>query len=126
MILVDTDVLIEIFDKHSTKGEKALQRLEENKEEIAITSLTLTELLYGLQKFSKNKIQEIEQLETLDFTKEDAILAAKLELECEQKGTKVPRIDAMIAAIAINRKAKLFTFNQKHFQAFKRLTLLKE
>lgn len=30
MIIIDTDVLIEIFDKQSTKGESALKRIEES------------------------------------------------------------------------------------------------
>jgi predicted nucleic acid-binding protein len=126
MILVDTDVLIEIFDKHSTKGEYALKTLERTGEEITIASITLHELLYGLQKYGKTKTPEIERLETIEFTKEDAILSSKLELDAEKQGQKVPRMDTMIAAIAINRKAKLFTFNQKHFQQFKHLTVLKE
>ena len=33
------------------------------------------------------------------------------------------RIDTMIAAIAINRKAKIYTFNKKHFQSFKQIQL---
>jgi len=123
MILVDTDVLIEIFDKHSIKGEQALTKLEETGEEITISSLTLHEILYGLQKFGKTKGQEIQQLETVAFTKDDAILSATLELEAEKQGHKPSRIDTMIAAIAINRKARLYTFNQKHFQQFKNLQL---
>jgi predicted nucleic acid-binding protein len=124
MILVDTDVLIEIFDKHSIKGESALKTIEETREEIAISSLTLHEILYGLQKFGKTKRQQIEQLEVVAFTKDDAILSSALEFESEKQGHKPSRIDTMIAAIAINRKARLYTFNQKHFQQFKNLQLL--
>lgn len=69
-------------------------------------------------------IEGIEQLETIEFNKDDAQLSAKLEIECERKGKKVTRIDALIAAMAINRKARLYTFNQKHFKAFDKLSLL--
>ena len=123
MIIIDTDVLIEIFDKGSQKGTDALEKIESSGEDIAITSLSLHEILYGLYKFGKKKIPSVEKLETIDFCKEDAILSAKIELDAEQKGCTLSRIDAMIAAIVINRKAKLFTFNQKHFQSIPKVSL---
>jgi tRNA(fMet)-specific endonuclease VapC len=124
MIILDTDVLIEIFDKGSEKGELAIQTLEEIGENIAITSLSLHEILYGLEKYGKKKIRKLDQLDTLDYTKDDAKLSAKLELDCERKGKCVSRIDSMIAAIAINKKAKIFTFNKKHFINFNKLQLV--
>ena len=96
MIIIDTDVLIEIFDKESEKGEEALKKLEKSGEDIAITSLNLHEVLYGHHKIGK-KIKGILQM--------------------------IPRIDTMIAAIALNRKAKIYTFNKKHFQTFKQIRL---
>ena len=124
MIIVDTDVLIEIFDKKSIKGDMALKKIENTGEDIAITSLILHEILYGIYKYGKKKLKGIEHLETIEFNQDDAKLSAKLELGCEKKGKKVARIDTMIAAVVINRKAKLFTFNQKHFQVFPGLSLL--
>jgi len=62
-------------------------------------------------------------METLEYNRDDALLSAKLELECEREGKKVSIVDAMIAAIAINRNARVFTFNKKHFQAFSGLSL---
>ncbi len=124
MILVDTDVLIEIFDKNSKNGEDALMRIEEAEEDIALTSLNLDEILYGLYKYADHpKIDKILTLDVVDFTKDDSILSAKLEVKAEEKGTKIPRFDAMIAAAAINRGFKLFTFNKKHFEDFKDLIL---
>ncbi|NJD77481.1 MAG: type II toxin-antitoxin system VapC family toxin [Candidatus Methanoperedens sp.] len=76
MILVDTDVLIEILDEDSKKGEAALRKI----------------------------------------TKGDAALSAKLDLEAEKKGNKIQGFDTMIAAVAIDRSFKLFTFNKKYFE----------
>jgi len=123
MIIIDTDVLIEIFDKGSQKGTNAFQKIEQSGEDVAITSLSLHEILYGFYKYGKKKIPAVEKLETIGFTKEDAMLSANIEWDTEQKGCFVSRIDAMIAAMAINRKAKLFTFNQKHFRTVSELTL---
>jgi len=122
MIIIDTDVLIEIFDKESVKGEEALKRLEKSGEDIAITSLNLHEVLYGHYKAGK-KIKGIFPINIIEFNKKDAELSAKLEINAEKKGRIVPRIDTMIAAIALNRKAKIYTFNKKHFQTFKQIRL---
>ena len=124
MIILDTDVLIEILDKKSTNGDIALQKLEDLGEDIAITSINLLEILYGIYKYGKKTVKELDLIETLEFNGEDAQLSAKLELECERMGKPVSRTDSMIAAIAINRKAKIFTFNKKHFQAFTKLELI--
>ena len=124
MIIIDTDVLIEILDRKSGKGDAALKKIENTGEEVVITALNLHEIAYGLYKYGKGIIREIEQMETLGYTRDDAFLSAKLELECERRGEKVSRIDSMIAAIAINRNAKVFTFNKKHFQIFSNLSLL--
>ncbi|HMB45983.1 MAG TPA: type II toxin-antitoxin system VapC family toxin [Candidatus Methanoperedens sp.] len=124
MILADTDVLIEIFDMNSKKGETSLNKIEEAGEDIALTSLNLHEILYGLYKYTDNpKIEKILTLDVVDFTKDDSILSAKLEVKAEKNGNKTPRFDTMIAAVAINRGFKLFTFNKKHFKEFKDLIL---
>ena len=122
MIIIDSDVLIEIFDKGSEKGEVALQKIEKTGEDIAITSLSLHEVLYGHHKIGK-KIKGIMQINTIEFNKSDAELSAKLEIEAEKRGRMISRIDTMIAAVVINRKAKIYTFNKKHFQTFKQIRL---
>jgi tRNA(fMet)-specific endonuclease VapC len=125
LILVDTDVLIEIFDRDSERGDKALKKIERTGEDITTTSLNLHEILYGLHKYTDHaKLERILVLDVVEFTKDDAVLSSKLEVETEKKGKKVPRFDAMIAAVAINRGFKLFTFNRKHFEAFGDLTLV--
>ncbi len=125
MIILDTDVMVEIMDKKSRKGEEILRRIEKVGEEIAITSITLHEILYGIYKYGKKVPEELLQLETIEFMPKDAILSAKLELDAERKGKKVTRMDCMIAAIVMNRNAKLYTLNEKHFEVFENLLLFK-
>ena len=122
MIIIDTDVLIEIFDRQSKRSLQAIKLLEESGDDIAITSISLHEILYGHLKRKKN-IKEIETINTIDFTKEDAKLSAKLQNQAERNGIVIPIIDVMIAAIAINRNAKLFTYNTKHFKTINKLKL---
>ena len=122
MIVLDTDVLIEIFDKKSEKGDKALKKILESEEDISITAINLHEILYGLRKYAK-PVKEVLQLPVLGYTKEDASLSARIELETESRGIPVRRMEAMAAAITINKGASLYTLNVKHFQPLKALGL---
>jgi predicted nucleic acid-binding protein len=122
LISIDSDVLIEILDRKSLKGDQALKQITESKEEAATTAISLHEVLYGLHKYGK-PIKELLLLPILSYTKKDAVLASKIEFEVEKKGKIACRTDAMIAAITINNGAKLYTFNLKHFEAFQELGL---
>lgn len=53
MIILDTDVLIEILDRKSEKGDEILQRIRQSREDVAITAINLHEILYGLWKFDR-------------------------------------------------------------------------
>jgi tRNA(fMet)-specific endonuclease VapC len=122
MIVLDTDVLIEIFDKRSYKGDEALRRVMGSGEDIAITAINLHEILYGLQKYAK-AIKEVLLLPVLGYTKRDAELSAEIEIKAENMGKPIRRTDAMIAAIAYNRGASLYTFDLSHFEPVKTLGL---
>lgn len=122
MILIDSDVLIEILDKKSEKGDEALKQILQSGEEIATTVISLHEVLYGLHKYGK-PVKEILLLPILNYTKKDAVLSSKIELEAEEKGNQIRRTDAMIAAIAVNNAAKLYTLDLKHFNPLKALGL---
>jgi tRNA(fMet)-specific endonuclease VapC len=120
MTTIDSDVLIEILDKKSEKGDEALKQILQSGEEIATTAISLHEVLYGLHKYGK-PVKEILLLPILNYTKKEAVLSSKIELEAEEKGNPIRRTDAMIAAITINNAAKLYTFDLKHFHPLKTL-----
>jgi predicted nucleic acid-binding protein len=80
------------------------------------------ELLCGLNKYAK-PTEDVLLIPVLTFTKKDAILSSKLELEAEKKGVPSRRTDAMIAAVTINNNAMLYTFNKKHFTQFTKRSL---
>jgi predicted nucleic acid-binding protein len=115
MIIVDSNMLIEILDKGSGDGIDIIQRLEATDEEVVITSINLQEIVYGFGQYGKNNVAWLDQLPVLGFEKKDAVLAANIELGAERKGYKISRTDAMIAAMAINRNARLFTSNKEDF-----------
>jgi len=122
MIALDTDVLIEILDKKSEKGAKAFEQILQSEEEICTTAINIHEILYGLHKYGK-PVKEILLLPILNYAKKDAVLSSKVELEAEKSGNSIRRTDAMIAAIAINNGAALYTFDLKHFSPLKALGL---
>jgi predicted nucleic acid-binding protein len=100
------------------EGDEALRKITESGDDISTTAINFHEITYGLQKYAKATKEALE-LPVLNYTKEDAHLSAKLELEAERTGAATRRTDAMIAAIAINNGAKLYTFDLKHFRAMK-------
>ena len=122
MIIIDTDILIEIFDKKSKVGEEAYRKIVDSGEDFSITAINLHELLYGLMKYKK-QAEQISALPVLAYTRTDAELSAELENEAEAKGKKVMRTDSMIAAIAIDNCATLYTNNTRHFEIFQSLGL---
>jgi len=122
MILVDTDVLIEILDKRSEKGNEALSRIEASGEGVAVSALTMHEVLYGVRKYGKTGTDRIQLLEALPFGRDEAVLSSEIELRCEMNGKKIPRVDSMIAATAMSSGAKLFTYDE-HFEGIEGLAL---
>jgi tRNA(fMet)-specific endonuclease VapC len=121
LIIVDTDVLIEISDKRSNKGNEMYQKIIENGDDVAITSITLYETIYGLIKFKK-PFYYLSSFSVYEFSKQDALLAAKLDLDLEKNGKKIKRMDIMIASTTINRGATLCTFDNE-FQQMEELGL---
>jgi len=122
LIILDSDILIEIYDKKSMSGEALLKKIEESGDNFYTTTINIQEVLYGLLKYAKQTTYML-QLPTIDYNKEDARLAAELEWKTEIKGRKIDRVDAIIAAIAINHNAKLYTNNKKHFSNIPNLEL---
>ena len=116
MILLDTDVIIEVMDKKSSRGLEFMLKIMESGEEYCTSSVNMHELLYGIEKYSKDS-RLVLQMETLEYTKKDSELSAFLELGAERKGKAVPRMDAIIASIAINNGCSLYTLD-KHFEIF--------
>ena len=118
MIVLDSDVLIEMLDRKSVRGSEAFKHIVDSGEDICTTVISLHEVLFGFHKYRK-PVNDLLQLSILDYNRNDAILSSKLELEAEKTGNPIGRTDTMVAAIAINNNASLYTFNLKHFGSLK-------
>lgn len=117
MLVLDSDVLIEILRGDSHLGAKALETLKALDDDIVTTAINIHEVLYGLLRRGKH-LPDLMQIRALPYTREDAALSASLEIHAERAGTPSGRTDTMIAAVAINNNAKLYTFNRSHFHSF--------
>ena len=71
----------------------------------------------------KEIVNELIEFNILDYTRSDALLSAKLEVELEKIGKPAGRFDTMIATVSINRDASLSTLNRTHFQRFTKFGL---
>jgi tRNA(fMet)-specific endonuclease VapC len=121
MIMLDTDVIIEIADKESNIGEKLMNKIIDSGETYFTSSINFHELMYGIRKYSKDK-EQVPGIPVINYTKEDADLSSKLELFAENNGKAVPRMDAMIASVAINNNSHLLTLDN-HFKIFTEIGL---
>ena len=70
----------------------------------------------------KKPFYDLSSFRVYEFSKEDALLAAKLDLDLEKNGKKIKRMDIIIASTTINRGATLCTFDNE-FQKLEELGL---
>ena len=74
MTLLDTDVIIELLDKKSDKGNLLMLRIMESGEEYCTSSVNMHEVLYGIEKYSKDS-HLVLQISTLEYNKNDSELS---------------------------------------------------
>ena len=127
MILLDSDVLIEILNKNSRIKDQLIAKIEKDGDQVATTAINFQEILYGILKRKNitelNKNHLIYSFDVIPFTKRDAEIAARVEFILEKSGKKKPKGDILIASIAIRTGSKLFTLNKKHFKDIPELNL---
>lgn len=125
--LLDTNICIYIIKK---KPEEVIKRfLKMKPDSIAISSITVSELYYGVAKSIKpneNTIaleQFILPLTVINYNKEDSIAYGKLRAKLEQKGKLIGAMDMLIAAQALSRDLILVTNNEREFKKVEGLSV---
>lgn len=124
--LLDTNICIYIIKK---KPPEVLQKFAEYPVgDIGISSITLAELKYGVQKSQQADRNEkalekfIIPLEIVAFDYKASIAYGKIRTELEAIGKPIGPLDTLIAAHAISLNVTLVTNNTREFQ---RITGLK-
>lgn len=123
--VLDTDVSIEYL----RNNEEAVEFINQNTD-LAITSHTLAELLYGLQITGGKKHETILRkflsgLTILGFGIPEANIYGAVKAQLRGKGRICGDFDIAIAATAAANQATLVTNNIKHYQNITGLRLLK-
>ena len=117
--MLDTSICIYIIKR---KPPRVLDRFIRTViSEIAISSITLSELLYGVSKSSKPEqnlmalTQFVAPLEILPYGDEAAQYYGVLRAHLEKQGTPIGSLDMLIAAHTLSISGTLVTNNEKEF-----------
>jgi tRNA(fMet)-specific endonuclease VapC len=117
--MLDTDICIYIIKR---KPAGVIKRLMKNRiSQIGISSITLSELEYGVEKSSKqaqNQValaQFVAPMEILSYGDEAALQYGRLRAFLEKQGTPIGSLDMLIAAHALSINSILVTNNEKEF-----------
>jgi len=117
--LLDTNICIYIIKK---KPSNVIEKFESMLvDEIALSSITVAELMFGVEN-SQKKEQNREALyefllpfNILDFDISAAARFAQIRADLQKKGSLIGSMDMLIAAHALSRNLTIVTNNEKEF-----------
>ena len=118
--LLDTNICIYIIKKRPASVLKKFESLSLG--DVAISSITLAELYYGIMKSSNPKKNQealdkfLIPLEILYFDYPATIEYGKIRAGLEKKGTPIGALDTLIASHAKSLNLTLVTNNEKEFE----------
>ena len=125
--LLDTNICIYLIKK---KPPEVLQRFSTVKVgEIGVSSITVAELEFGVQKsqFPEKNHQALAQfllpILVLDFDSSAAVVYGNIRAGLEKQGKPIGSLDILIAAHALSLDATLITNNLKEFERVPNLKL---
>ncbi len=118
--LLDTNTCIYIINR---KPPSAVSHIRSrNPDDIAISTVTIAELQYGVnrsQHADRNRIALLEffvPFNITDFNQSAAAVYGSIRASLEAKGTPIEPRDLLIAAQALSEKLILITNNEKEFR----------
>jgi len=113
LILVDSSVWIDFFSASPGRAGAELRRMIEDAEPFALTGLVVTEILQGLKRDVARIERYLEQWEMLEPRGFQTFReAAELFRLARSRGLTLTTIDALIAAIALEHSASVFTLDK--------------
>jgi tRNA(fMet)-specific endonuclease VapC len=126
--MLDTNICVYLIKR---KPERLIKRITKHSpEDIVLSSITVSELYYGVQK-SMNKKQNMEALnlflepfEILSYNNEAAKIYGKIRSDLERKGTPIGSMDLLIAAHALSLGLTLITNNTREFKRIRGLKVI--
>ena len=113
MILVDTSVWVDFFSPSPSRAGTELRRMIADAEPFALSGVIVSEILQGLRRDVdqiERHLSQWDMLEPLGFsTYREAAAIFRIG---RAKGFSLTTIDTLIAAIALDHRAILFTVDQ--------------
>lgn len=129
--LLDTNICIYIIKKSPEQVIKKLEEIvnSEGKNEIYLSSVTVSELYYGVHK--SNQIEKnlealngfLTPFQVTDFDLKSAEIYGEIRSDLEKKGNVIGPYNLQIASIAMSNDYILVTNNTKEFKRIKQLKL---
>ncbi len=117
--VLDTNIISYII---RNRDFSLLDKFEEysKSHQIAVTSVTVAELFYGIKKKNSHKLQMLVNefllpLEKLQFDENSALEYANIRVDLEKKGNIIGSNDLLIASIVKSQNAVLVTNNEREF-----------
>ncbi|MFN0194790.1 MAG: type II toxin-antitoxin system VapC family toxin [Aestuariivirga sp.] len=125
MIIVDTNVVSEVMRPRPFQA--VMDWLEQNDKRLAMTSVTVAELSYGIERIRpaeraprlSKALESVRQHydgRMFAFDEPCAMIYGKLMGEASRRGRTLQVPDGMIAAVAIHHRAALATRNVADFE----------
>ena len=117
--LLDTNICIDVIKR---RPELVLDRFNENAAHLAISSITLAELLHGAEKSSQPQrtlvvVEDFcSRLDVLDYGAKAAQHYGQIRASLEQRGTPIGVNDLHIAAHARSEGLTLVSNNLREFE----------
>lgn len=116
MLVLDTNVLIDLEARRPEVLKVLTDLQKKNVLPPAVTFANYSEFYYGcLAKTKKSTqliLEELDKFDVLNTTKNSAKLFAEIKKDLEKKGQMVELFDVLVAAIVIDHKATLVTYDE--------------
>jgi tRNA(fMet)-specific endonuclease VapC len=120
--LLDTNVCVALINGKSQRVEANVLREIKGGSELIVSSVTVFELWYGVEK-SQRKTENAQRLvsflaqyvSVISFDDEDARFGGRIRAELESTGRPISHYDLLIAGQALRHKMTLVTANVREF-----------
>ena len=123
--LLDTNICIYIMNKRQVEIIEKFKQFEVG--EIGVSTITVSELYYGIGKSRNLKLNEqrveefLSPLNVLSYDEDAAQVYGTIRIQMEKQGKPIGPLDQLIAAHALSRGLILVTNNEKEFKRVKGL-----
>ena len=125
--MLDTNICIYIIKQ---KPKDVIERFRQAQvSEIGVSSITLSELEYGVMKSAKpeqNKLALAQFIAPIEIYAYDDVAAqhyGKIRANLERQGTPIGSLDMLIAAHALSQNSVLITNNESEFKRVSNLRI---